>query len=81
MDEYQDNMSQQDMHKTKEYQLMILKELEDSEDRISEKKGLEYNVDGCACPPCGCQKSPYTFVLSPVGIAAAGGALVATSPL
>ncbi len=52
-----------------QYQTQVLDELRDSYTNIKDM-GLDYNVDGCSCMSCGCFKSAWTIVVSPVGVAA-----------
>ncbi len=65
----------------RDYQDRILSRIETSPTRLPERNYLVDNIEGCACPPCLCEKSLWTIVLSPAGITAAGGAYLATSPL
>ncbi len=54
----------------KQYQRNLLTKLELSDTNVDKESKLEYNVDGCSCMSCGCFKSAWTVVLSPIGVAA-----------
>ena len=58
----------------------ILEKIVSSQTRISDPKGQDYNIDGCACPSCGCVEDDFIIILSPAGVAGAGVAYVVSSP-
>lgn len=59
----------------------ILSKINSLDSKLQESELTNYAIDNCACPPCGCQKTIYTVILSPAGIAAASGAYLVASPL
>ncbi len=58
----------------------ILEKIVSSQTRISDTKDQGYNVDGCACPSCGCVEDDFVIILSPAGVAGAGVAYVVSAP-
>jgi hypothetical protein len=57
-------------NKATDYRQNLLKELKSSITNVDKANGLEYRIDGCGCMPCLCNRSAWTIVLSPAGIAA-----------
>jgi len=64
-----------------EYTEKLLKKLNSEAIRIPDEEISAYNIDGCKCPPCVCQRSNLLLILSPIGIGVAGGIFLSTSPL
>jgi len=59
----------------------LLYEIANSNTNLSKASNLESSIAGCSCPPCGCEQSVWTLILSPGGIGAAGGIFVGFSPI
>jgi len=53
-----------------DYHQTLLKELKSSITNVDKASGLEYQIDGCGCMPCLCNRTLWTIVLAPAGIAA-----------